>query len=165
MFSKIEIGDKVIAPCSDGIRFGWADGGGLLVIHYSSPTPEEKLAFKNELSIRFATANGIIFILSRIGRTSNWDDCPYYRYYRAETPVETPIIRDGEGLLFHVMLVDASNGVLVAQKILGCQTEGSRKFIEAMKGQTVITNYDRVLAKTMAQYSTPRLVQQSILLF
>lgn len=66
-YQVIKVGDKVIEPCSDGIRFGITDGGAVLVVHYSGLTAKEKKAFKDGVSIRFAAVNGMIFILARMG--------------------------------------------------------------------------------------------------
>lgn len=164
-YQVIKVGDKVIEPCSDGIRFGITDGGAVLVIHYSGLTEEEKKAFKDRVSINFSAVNGMIFILARMGKL-NWDDCPYYRYY-FETEPNLPEIPDGKGLLVQVMLVEASDGTLVAQKILGCKTDGSKKFVQAIKEQKKYdpVEYEETLRRTMQLYSTSRLVQQSISLF
>lgn len=164
-YQAIKVGDKVIKPCEDGIRFGITDGGAVLVIHYSGLTAKEKKAFKDGVSIRFAAVNGMIFILARMGAL-NWDDCPYYRYYFKTEPV-LPEIPDGKGLLVQIMLVEASDGTLVSQKILGCETDGSRQFIQAIKKQKKYdqAEYEETLRRTMQLYSTPRLVQQSIPLF
>lgn len=164
-YQAIKVGGKVIKPCEDGIRFGITDGGAVLVIHYSGLTAKEKKAFKDGVSIRFAAANGMIFILARMGKL-NWDDCPYYRYYFKTEPV-LPEIPDGKGLLVQLMLVEASDGTLVSQKILGCETDGSRQFIQTIKGQKKYdqAEYEETLRRTMQLYSTSELVQQSIPLF
>lgn len=160
----ISVGDKIIRPCKDGMRFHFDNNGGTLLIHYNFPTLEEKQAFKDKISIRFAIANELIFILVRMGNL-NWSDCVYYRHNHKEKEINFPVISDNMGILIHVMFIDATTGILLAQKVIGCETDGSRKFIEAIKNQKEINSYDEVLKKTLRFYSTSYLVENSIKLF
>lgn len=159
-----EVGKKIISPCQDGVIFNMTDEGGVLLICFSNPTAKEKQEFKDGLSLRFTVVNDIIFVLSRMG-ISNWMDSPYYRYYKGQNPKLPEVIEDGIGLSVHVMFIDAANGTLVAQKLIGCKTLGSRKLVEAIKSQPIINNYDQLLNITMMQYSTSKLVQNSTILF
>lgn len=155
-YGKIAVGDKVLEPCRDGISFGLNDSGATLYFHYVQPTAAERRAFRDSLSVRFAVADGLIFILAKIA-TSGWNDCPYYPYSVGGIP-------NGMGLSAHTMLVDASTGILIEQRLRGFKTEGSRKLVEAVRNQKKIDNYMDAFARTMRLYSTNRLVQNSILL-
>lgn len=163
----ISVGDKIIKPCKDGMRFHFDNSGGTLLIHYNFPTLEEKQAFKDKISIRFAIANELIFILVRMG-SLNWNDCVYYRYNQynhKEKEINFPVILDGMGIFVHAMFIDATTGMLLAQKAIGCETDGSRKFIETIKNQKEVNNYNEVLNKTLRFYPTSYLVKHSIKLF
>lgn len=154
-----EAGKRAFPPGPDGVRFALTDGGGVLVIQMSAPTAAERRAFKRGLSIRFAVVDQIIFLLVRMG-TMQWMDAPYYRgLSRHLTQVELP--EEGQGLAIHAMLVDGATGVLQAQKLIGLDTDTSRKLMAAAMVQPVIPDYDARLARVYSAYSTDDLLEEA----
>ena len=156
---KYEVGEKIFPPGPDGVRFDLTDGGGVLAIQFKSPTAAERRAFKSGLSIRFAVVDQIIFLLVRMG-TMQWMDAPYYRKLsRNLTRVELP--EEGSGLAIHAMLVDGATGVLQAQKLIGLDTDTSRKLMTAVMVQPEIPDYDTRLSRTFEKYSTADLLEEA----
>ena len=57
---KYEVGQKILPPGPDGVRFDMADSGGSLLIQMARPTAAEKRAFKSGISIRLSVVDQII---------------------------------------------------------------------------------------------------------
>lgn len=154
-----EVGKPTGFAGPDGVIFDLTDSGGILIIRAAKPTAEEKKAFKTGISFRYCIANGIIFVLVRMGRLP-WMDAPYYRWL-SKNLSRVILPSSGQGLAIHAMLIDGRNGVLVAQKLFSPDTKTSENFMAAAMVQPQIPNYDFVLAQTMARYTTDDLVELS----
>ena len=161
MFQNFEVGKVVCRPSPDGIVFETTPAGVLLLLKMQRPTRKEVREFKNgRAKFRFVVKNDIIFFLAKFGALP-WMDAPYYRKYAQFDGASLEVPPDGKGIALHAMLIDASSGVLVAQKLIGLSTELSRDLIAAMKAQPEINNYYNVVDLTQAMYSTPQLVKES----
>lgn len=157
---QYEVGQKVTSRVPDGVKFDMTDGGGVLGIFFSKPNANEKRSFKSGLSMQFRVVDDIIFLLVRMG-TDQWMDAPYYRHLSWNlTHLERPA--EGMGIAVHAMLVDASTGVLVAQKLVGLSTEGSNALIDAIQAQPEIPNYNMRLQRVFGQYRTTDLLEGAI---
>lgn len=155
-----EVGQKIFpASNSNGSRFGISDSGGSLLVEMTKPSAAEKREFKRGIQFKVTVVNGIIFVLYRMG-TMPWSDCPYSKWLSNGITELTPPA-DGQGLAVHCMLVDSSSGVLVAQKVVGMETETTRKLFAAIDAQPEICNYDEVLARTFAAYRTTDLLKMA----
>lgn len=162
MMQQYEVGKQAFPPCQDGVRFDMTDGGGVLGIFFSRPKASEKKSFQAGLSMRFRVVDDIIFLLVRMG-TDQWMDAPYNRHLsRHLTHLDRP--SEGMGLAVHAMLVDASTGVLVAQKLVGLSTDGSNALIDAIQAQPAIPDYDLRLRRVFSQYRTTDLLEGAVVL-
>lgn len=160
---KYEVGQKILPPGPDGVRFDVADSGGSLLIQMVRPTAAEKRAFKSGISIRLSVVDQIIFILIRMG-TLNWMDAPYYRHFsQSLTRPEYP--PEGEGAAIHAMLVDGATGILVGQKLIGLDHKASESLIAAIAAQPVIPDYNTRLQRIFAEYGTDDLPKEAIQIF
>ena len=161
-FTAYNVGDKILPPGHDEIRFGTSSDGGpcSLVLKMRDITAAEKRAFKSVISIRFAQVEGIIFLLCRMG-TLQWMDAPYYKWLYPTPPhLESP--EDELGIAIHAMLVEANTGVLVAQKLVSLSTALSRWLVKAIDEQPQIPDYDRALQSVYARYSTDDLLESAV---
>lgn len=153
------VGDVVCAPSPDGIVFDVTDSGSVLVVKLGMPTASEKAAFASgEKHFGFAVVDDIIFFLSKFGDMP-WMDAPFARQFSSCTKLEMP--DKGFGLSMHAMLIDASTGILVAQKLIGLPTNLSRHLVQAIMDQPEIQNYSARLAYAMQSYSTQSLVARA----
>lgn len=161
MFYQYKVGEKIVSPSQDGVRFDLADSGGILMYNFSRPTAAEKREFQRGISVKFAVVEDIIFILSRLGTSVNWQDAPYYKALSKNlTHVILP--DEGQGLAIHAMLIDASTGILVAQKIFSLDHNTSVALLEAVQAQPEISDYDLRLSRVMDMYSTLALLEEAV---
>ena len=97
--------------------------------------------------------------LARFG-TLNWMDAPYHRMFSFGEIHFSPL-GPTEGLATTIMLVDSSDGTLVAQKLYGMDHDVSVRLIDAIEHQQPMPNYDEVLQRTFAMYRTTDLVKMA----
>ena len=157
---EFEVGKDTGLRGMDNMIFDMTDSGGILVIRMNRPTAAEKREFNCGLSFKLAVVDDIIFILARMG-TLNWMDAPYYRELsRNLTHIIVP--EKSQGIAVHAMLIDGSNGILHAQKLIGLPHDMSIALIDAIKNQPIISNYANRLNHTMALYTTDQFVERAI---
>lgn len=153
------VGQQILPPGLQGVRFQMDDSGGVLQFLFDRPTPREIREFKSGISIQFCVVDQIIFILARLG-ASQWMDAPYYRKLSPGlTRLDWP--NDGEGLAITCMLVDSSTGVLKALKLRSLTTRATHLLMAAIAAQPEIPDYDQRLRRVFAQYTTNDLVREA----
>ena len=150
------IGNIIMSPSPECVKFDMTDGGGIVYIIFDSPSAKEVMDFYGDTHLAFAVADDIIFLLVKLGNLS-WMDAPYYRIL-SRNLTHLDEIPDGAGISFHLLFVDGKTGTLVSQKLISTQTEGSRRLCDAIKNQPYIHDYDRLLSMVMNMYSTKDLL-------
>lgn len=151
------VGEQVCQPCADTVYFDMTASGGLLVIKWNKPSAKEKRAFKDRTSFHFVVVDEVIMILCRLG-TTQWMDAPYYRL-RSTDELNLELPHEGYGLGIHALLIDASTGILVAQKLFSIDTDTTRGLFYAISQQPVIMDFDERVQRIMARYKTTDLVR------
>ena len=160
-FTKFTVGERVMSPGPDRVIFDMSDSGGSLAICMARPTGEERRAFKAGLTFKFAIEDQIIFLLVRMGRDQPWMDAPYYRWRSLDlTRINYP--DEGEGLAIHAMLIDASTGILCAQKLVSPDTKFSQALMMAIAAQPEIPDYESRLNRIFATIPTTELVKRAV---
>lgn len=159
MTTQYQVGQAIMQPSADSVRFDLSDDGAILVIAMRNLSDNEKQSFKNGAhQFKFAIANDIIFLLCRFG-TMQWMDAPYYKFLSRPFHIDPP--KSGMGIAMHALLVEATTGVLVAQKLIGLSHDLSVKLLEAVDAQPEIHDYSMRLSTTLRLYSTVDLLEQS----
>lgn len=160
-YTSFAVGDKVCSPSKDEVIFEMTDGGGLLLIKLNSPTSDEKKAIKNGVAqFKFAEINGIIFFLSRFG-TMNWMDAPFHRQFSSMSEFARP--NENEGLLLHIMLIDARTGIMAAQRVVGLQHNFTNALLDTIAAQPSINVFfDVVLSEIYNKYTTYDMLKMAI---
>lgn len=154
-----EIGQPIMPPSPEGVRFDMTDGGGLISIIFHRPTTDEIAQFHMPTKLAFAVKDDVIFLLVKLGSLA-WMDAPYNRQLSLHlTHIDS--IDDGQAIAFHVLLVDGETGGLVAQKLVSGTTAGSRLLAAAIMSQPIIPDYHDRLKRIMAAYTTLDLVKMS----
>ena len=159
-FQAISVGAKVCTPDnSDSIIFDMTDSGGLLIHRMYKPTSKEVRAFKSPATqMKFVTIEGIIFLLVRHG-TSPWGDAPFHKQLtRATSILRSSEVPPNMGLAIHIMLIDSSTGILVAQRLFSMSHEETVSFLDAVAEQKPMPNIDEVLQHIYQKYSTSDMV-------
>lgn len=156
---QYQVGQAIIPPSADSVRFDLTDSGAVLMIAMQNLSAAEKNAFKNGVQqFKFAVANDIIFFLCRFG-TLSWMDAPYYKGLSRPFQIERP--EDGQGIAMHAMLVESTTGVLVAQKLIGLPHDLSIKLLDAVAAQPEISDYNARLNMAFQLYTTSDLLKQA----
>lgn len=152
--SLYAVGQQIFPPSEDGAIFEIDASGPMLILKFKRPTSREKNSIRNDVpQFRLAIVDGVIFVLFRFG-TGQWMDAPYNAHlsnYELYTPPE------GYGLLLHIMLVDASTGVLLLNRAVGLSTEFSTLLLHAAAQQPDLGTPEEYYARVdriYAQYST-----------
>ena len=161
-FQKFEVGKKTFAPSAEGAMFNLTDSGCILIIRFNKPTAEEKRNIKSGVAqFKFTEINGIIFFLSRFG-TLSWMDSPFL--LDLAQCHDVPHSEAGIGLSLHIMLVDASTGILEAQRLIGLSTDFSNHLADAMLKQPHFQShatYLQTINSIYDKYSTPDMVDMA----
>ena len=154
---EYKVGDKILpATGGDSVRFQLSDDGCTLLIQYNKPSAAEKRNFKQPAQFGMTIVKGVIFFLARFG-AAQWMDAPFDAKKATFTKLDYP--KDGEGLALHVVVVDSSTGILVSQRLIGLETDLSRRIIAAATYQPEIPNFDLLVSSIYTRYTTNDLVE------
>ena len=159
-FQAISVGAKVCTPDnSDSIIFDMTDSGGLLIHKMNKPTSKEIRTFKSPATqMKFVTIEGILFLLVRHG-TSPWSDTPFLKQLtRATSLLRSSEVPPNMGLAIHILLIDSSTGILVAQKLFSMSHDDTVRFLDAVATQEPMSNFDEALQRIYQKYSTSDMV-------
>lgn len=154
-----EIGQTIMPPAPEGVRFDMTDGGGLIIINFHRPTTDEIAQFRAQTKLAFVVKDDVIFLLVKLGSLA-WMDAPYNRQLSRQLS-HIDNIEDGQALAFHLLFVDGETGGLVAQKLVSGTTAGSRLLAAAIKSQPIIPDYNDRIRRIMGAYTTQDLVKMS----
>lgn len=159
-----EVGKKVCNPCTtDTIQFDIQDSGALFVTKLGNPTKKEIQEFeKGKPKFKFLQIGGIIYFLAKFG-SLGWMEAPFHRDLSLATKLPTDPT-EGRGLNVHVMLIDASTGILKVQRIVGLQTEFTRKLTAAIINQPsfkTAADYNRSILMTHMQYTIDQMADMA----
>ena len=154
------IGDRICDPISgDASLFDITPGGAELILKFQRPSSREKSAVKSGVAqFRAIAINGIVFFLARFG-TMAWIDAPYNKT-TSQGQIQRP--PEGMGIALHIMLVDASTGILVAQRVIGLSTKFTRDLADMISLEPEHSNWDAYLAeidRIYQMYTTQDMVQ------
>ena len=154
-----EIGQPIMPPSPEGVRFDMTDGGGLISIIFHRPTTDEIAQFHAPTKLAYVVKDDVIFLLVKLGSLA-WMDAPYNRQLsRHLSRIDN--IEDGQALAFHLLFVDGETGGLVAQKLVSGTTAGSQLLAAAIKSQPIIPDYNDRIRRIMGAYTTQDLVKMS----
>lgn len=159
-FKKFSVGEKVCDPIRwDESIFEITDGGAILMLKFQHPTSKEKNNIKSGVAqFKAVSIDGVVFFLCRFG-TAPWIDAPYSKSLSNSKITRSP---DGCGLSLHVMLIDSSTGVLVAQRLIGLNAQFTNDLADIINLQPYFPDRDAYLQlvnRIYSKYSTEDMVQ------
>lgn len=118
----------------DGVVLEYSSFCGLVMVFtYNNPTPDEIMEFESNTSeFRFIEFEETIILTSKIGNLP-WADAPFTPHLSKDfTNIISPESSD-RGLSLLIMLVDASNGILINMRLLGLSNKFTVEFNKAVE--------------------------------
>jgi hypothetical protein len=172
MYHLTKVGELFIpgrTQYPEGVRFEYAESGPYLIFTFRNPSPEEIEAVrKGKVELALHETSPVLWILHRIEGLEQWSDCPFsIRIYdgmgrKFDWSEE---IEDGKGIGLNVILVEASTGVLLVQRLVGLSTKFSRELRSAILRQIEQpfskADYAATVDRIYTNYSTKKLLSWS----
>lgn len=160
---KLEVGAIIpeLKNIPEGVRFTMSDSGAELLLCFNHPLRYEINEIKSGKA-RFGmfVTEDVIFILSKFG-DMEWMDAPFHvALTRNLTKLQD--VEPGQGYGCTIIMVDTSTGEIKALRLVGFNTEFSRKLKTNIERQTKEdfdrAEYDAKLYSIMRKYSTSDMV-------
>lgn len=147
----------------EGTRFSFDQSGGVLLLTYDRPTAKEiEEIRKGDLRLGILKKAGIIFLLFKFG-SQPWIDASYTCHL--SQPYVFDPVEDNTGYGMMVYLVDASTGILKANRLIGLPTKMSKLFteyvIEQQEKPFNKINYYNAINDIYRNYSTDDMVRMA----
>ncbi len=163
---KLFIPDKT--AYNEGVYFEYAESGPYLIFALKNPTESEiEAAKKGEVEFALYEAPPVIFLLHKVQGLGRWSDSPFsIRLYKDKTFNWSEPVEEGLGLAFHIVLVNADTGILLAQRIVGTSTRFARELRAAIMRQYEAPfcseTFNRKIDDTYRSFTTKELLTFSI---
>lgn len=150
-------------------EYGYRDGAHVLRLFYNEPTAEEIAAIKTGTAEFRAMAIGpILFFVYRFG-THPWGDAPFsWHMLSQQRPADAtlpPQLQPGATVVLHIILVDASTGIIRALRIVSLDPTVAQYLHTAIRTQCSQPFdqdvYDATLAQVYATTTSAELAQRA----
>lgn len=155
------VGAKIMEPTyEDGPRLDLTEDGFRLLISYNWPTPEEIFEIQNgKAEFCAAEVDDVLVFMAKFGRIP-WSDMTFHRGLANSNEVIRPA--QGDGTALHIMLVDSTTGILVAQRVIGLMNRFSHGLADMIEAQekTVPADWDARVRQLYRKYPKPELLVQ-----
>lgn len=148
-------------------QYNYRGGEHELVLFFNHPTNTEIHDLRQgEAELALYVERSLIILLYRFGRAIDWSDAPYsYHLVDAPERVLPPDVSDAQHTLLHIVLVDASNGVISAMRVIGMPPEFTQELHRAIREQATMPFrrdlYNGELEALYAGYSSEILAEMS----
>lgn len=147
-----------VRESKEGTIFDY-NGGFDLTIYIKTPYKNEIDAIRSgKIKVGYYVKDEVIFMLFKFG-AMEWMDTPYSIHLsRGETNIYD--VKNGEGLILGIRLVDSKTGILKVMRLVGLPTNFSRKLKLEVEKQRVMPfeNYHQTIQEIYNKYSTKKLV-------
>jgi hypothetical protein len=161
----IEVGkpiEQVKKRYQESVKFDFTDGGFILYLFFNQPTDQEIQDIKKgRAEIGYYQRDDVIFILCRFGSTP-YMDAPYNVHLSKQlTHIDEP--GPGKGYGLHIILIDARDGIVKAQRLIGLGHDFSVKLYQAIKRQLTepfnSQHYMQTIQSVYAAHPTQKLIK------
>lgn len=158
--SKFSVGDKICDPIDwESLKFDITSSGVVLTLKVQEPSSQDKNDIETgAVRVKAISIDGIVFFLVKFG-ANPWLDVPYKKISGQDKICH---VEDGAGLSLHIMLIDAATGVLVAQRLIGLNTQFVRDLVSMVEQQPAFADWDEYfgeIERIYTQYETEDMVQ------
>jgi hypothetical protein len=164
-----KVGEQFIPGRSQypqGVRFEYTESGPYLIFTFRNPSPKEiEAARKGKVELALHETAPVLWLLHRIEGLEQWSDCPFSiriydgtgRRFDWSEPIE-----EGQGLGLNIVLVEASTGILLVQRLVGLSTRFSRELrstiLRQLEQPFSKEDYAAEINRIYANYSTKTLL-------
>jgi hypothetical protein len=148
-------------------QYNYRGGEHELILFFDRPTPEEvKTVSKARAEFALFVERSLIVMMYRFGQEVPWSDAPYsIHLVPREERVVPPVSLPTEWALLHIILVDASSGVIRAMRVLSMPPEFTQALHRAIQEQAEMpftrAKYNGELEQLFAGYSSFDLARMS----
>lgn len=148
-------------------QYNYRGGEHELVLFFDRPTSKETQAVRKEV-VEFALfiERRLIVMLYRFGTAIPWSDAPYsIHLVPSEQRTLPPATGPAEQALLHIVLVDASSGIIRALRVVSLVPEFTQALHRAIREQAEMpftrADYNGELESLFARYSSAELARMS----
>jgi hypothetical protein len=148
-------------------QYNYRGGEHELILFLAHPSSKEVSDLQNGIS-EFAlyVENDLIILLYRFGQSIDWSDAPFSIHLVPPAEKVLPnLIADEARALLHVLLVDASTGIIKAMRIISLSNVFSVALHQAINDQAKKpfnkSEFDRELAGLYNRYSSAALAAKA----
>jgi hypothetical protein len=145
----------------EGPVFEYFKDGPMLIIAFQSPTAAEIKGIKNgKFEMGLYECGNILFIVIKVKSCGGWMDAPFsIRLYDGKRTFDwSEESTEGKGLALHLVLVDANDGILKAQRLIGTSndfTKGLRSAIlKQLEEPFSLAQYHNIVNETYKNLSS-----------
>lgn len=141
----------------EGVRYVFAKGAHDLVLFWSQPTSAEINGFRDQpVDVGLYTREHVAFLLYKIQDVCEWSDVAFHVQRVPESERELPDEPTGERARLRITLVDATDGIIKAKRLLSLDKVMTQALRHVMREQAsspyVATLYDLAVQETHAQF-------------
>jgi hypothetical protein len=140
---------------SEATQYSYHDGVHDLVLFWRAPTAEEMAGFRSQ-PVEFAlyVQQPVLFLLFRIVDVCEWSDVAYNVHLLSEVVV--PTNPPGDRARVQLTLVDASNGIVRAKRVVGMGPSMTQAMRHTLEEQTALPfsrfDYEALVQQAYARY-------------
>lgn len=150
---------------SEGVRFDVSDNGCSIVAYFNNPTESEIKEFKDgRIKLGYYKYKNVLMMLVKVGQLS-WMDAPY-SVHLSKYLTKLDDIKEGEGLLTTITLVNAANGEIKTLRVLGANHRFSCSLVKDIEAQKEMSfeEYDTNINYLFNTYSTKEIISRATVL-
>ena len=141
----------------EATQYSYHDGAHDLVLFWTNPTADEIAGFRSQ-PVEFAlyVQQPVLFLLFRIVEVCEWSDVAYnVHLLRNEAPA-IPNEPPGDRARVQMTLVDASNGIVRAKRVVGMGPSMTQAMRHSLQEQTTLPfsrfDYEALVQQAYARY-------------
>lgn len=166
MLYNFAVGEKFGKILNQSMIFLMEKSGPIVILNWDAVTTKEfEDISKGDFKIKCFVKGQVAYLLMKFG-SQNWMDLPFnVKVSGALKPEDLSEIEDGQGYGLHVVLINADNNIVLANRLIGLQTKFSRNlrkvFLEQLAGDYDAFDYQVTASNISQAYSTKELVKMA----
>lgn len=141
----------------EATQYCYRDGVHDLVLFWTRPSPDEVNGFRTR-PVEFAlyVQQPVLFLLYRIANVCEWSDVAYNVHQLRPEEQAVPANPPGDRARVQMTLVDASNGIILAKRVVGMGPAMTQALRHTLREQTQLPysrfDYEALVQQAYARY-------------